>query len=98
MDNDNKRIKITYDDHREIYNRKRCNKCNNLFNLDAKGRRWDYYSLKGTQLSSSRGGRAFRYCGPCFKDLKVLIGDYIKTEHGTLCQNKCAEHCQEGKK
>lgn len=49
-----------------------CNKCR----IDTA----KYNSLKGTQLASGRRGRAFKYCDPCFADLKILIKDYIKQE------------------
>lgn len=64
-----------------------CNKCK----LKMDYRSEEYCSLKGTKLSAGRLGKAFKYCRKCFEDLKILISEYIQSEHNKQEDLDCKE-------
>jgi len=69
-----------------------CNKCDKWISEG------DVQSLKGTQLARGPRGLAFKYCGNCFENLKILIAEYIqpersKREDSHKCEMRCSEHC-----
>jgi len=83
----------------ESPHRTRCYKCKKPF-PEPHGRPV-FYSLKGTQLSDGSLGKAFRYCGQCFSEIRELLSDYIQPKsnekEAILCYNECPKHCKEEK-